>query len=311
MRARAAILVALLTACSLAAPGPLLAYESDQYSNRTAPIADSRAALNRLVNAALEEVVSGWHGLPNKLRFARAVYWRVGGLHWVDHIERWAMRSPEVERLPRPGRRGVFAGSSFFFARVNAVFGVAQTIQVDGVLVGTDKLGHFFSQGVKYFESHFRGESEAEVLDRGRVNERLIFGQLTTGVYSNADLVANYEGYLFYRGLFEDGVVAGRPALVAWQAGKPRLARSFDWADHVNDYWDEALNPSHFGRGLQRFMSRRLVLLCGEYTQHPDLFRPRREADLESRYASIGLRPAPENRVDVVCDKAGTPAAAR
>lgn len=300
-----AVLAALLAACGLAAPG-LLAYESDQYSNRTAPVADSREALNRLVDDALTEVATGWRGLPNKLRFARSVYWRVGGLHWVDHIERWAMESPEVERLPRPRRRGIFAGSSFFFARVNAVFGVAQTLKVNGVLVGSDKLGHFFSQGMKYFESHFLGESETEVMDRGRVNERLIFGQLTTGVYSNADLVANYEGYLFYRGLFEDGVVAGKPALVSWSGGRPRVTRAFDWADHVNDYWDEALNPSYFGRGLQRFMSRKLPELCGEYREHPELFRPRGEPDLERRYAAIGLRPAPRNRVDVVCEKVTT-----
>ena len=27
-----------------------------------------------------------------------------------------------------------------------------------------------------------------------------------SGIFSNADLIANYEGFLFYRGLFDDGV---------------------------------------------------------------------------------------------------------
>ena len=37
---------------------------------------------------------------------------------------------------------------------------------------------------------------------RSVTTERGVFGALTTGIYSNADLVANYEGYRFYRGLF-------------------------------------------------------------------------------------------------------------
>lgn len=290
--------------CGLVGAGTALAYESDQYSNRLLSIADARPALNRLVDEALIRVVAQWRGPANKPAFARAVFWQLGGLHWVDPIERWVMESHEIERLPRLRRRGIFTGSSPFHTRVNFVFGVGQTFRLADARVGSDKLGHFFSQGMKYYQSHIRGASELEVMSRGRVNERLIFGQLTTGVYSNADLVANYEGYLFYRGLFEPGIVAGKPALVLWRAGRPVVQRPFDWADHVNDYWDEALNPSFYGRGLQRFMNRKLPELCGEYRRDPAAFKPRNEAELERRYATIGMRPAPRNRVDRVCEAA-------
>ena len=51
-----------------------------------------------------------------------------------------------------------------------------------------------------------RGEPPERLLQKGWFAERWIFGELTTGVFSNADLVANYEGWRFYQSLFKDNV---------------------------------------------------------------------------------------------------------
>lgn len=294
----------LVAGLRLAAPDPLVAYETDQYSNRLEPVADSLAPLNAEVNDAIAAVAAGWRGPRNPWRFALEVYWRLGGIFWVDRIERWAMKSPEVEKLPQVRRHSIYAGAPPWATRVNFVFGVGRTLKVGGVLVGSDKLGHFFSQGLKYYQSFEEGKPEAQVLHRGRVGERWLFGQLTTGVYSNADLVANYEGYLFYRSLSEEGIVAGKPAIVSWRGGRPVVERAFDWRDHVNDYWDEALNPSHFARSLQRYMDHRLRALCADYRRDPDAFVPHDGAALARRYEDLGMRPAPENRLDRVCARA-------
>ena len=69
--------------------------------------------------------------------------------------------------------------------------------------------------------SRLAGWREEHILGRGTFNERWLFGQLTTSIYSNADLVANYEGYRFYRSLFEDGVVPGKPAIVRFAGDAP------------------------------------------------------------------------------------------
>lgn len=280
---------------------PARGYESDQYLNRGIELADSREVLNAVVNDAIHSAAAEWRGRRDDYRFARRIYWRVGGLFWVDHIERMAMERPEIARAPRAGRNGIFAGAPWWVARVQKCFGVGPTIRLAGTRLGTDKLGHFFSQGVKYFGSRERRWSEEKILDRGRTNERLIFGQLTTSVYSNADLVANYEGYLFYRSLFEDGIVPGKGSIVRWKGDRPVVERDFDWADHVNDYWDEALNPSHFGRGMHRFLQRKLPSLCDEVRRRPELYVSADEEALRQRYAHIGLKPAPELRLDGVC----------
>ncbi len=289
----------LLAATGLAAAAA--AYESDQYSNRLVQLADSAPVLDRKVNRALAAVAAEWRGPEDRWRFARKIYWKLGGLHWVDRIERWAMDSDEVEKLPQRRHRSIFDDAPLHVARVNWFFGVGPTIRLAGSLVGSDKLGHFFSQGIKYYASHLLGWNEDHVLGRGRFNERWIFGQLTTSVYSNADLVANYEGYRFYRSLYERDVVAGKGPIVAFRADRAEILRLFSWSDHVNDYWDEAVHPSHVSPGLASYLERTLPSLCGEYWRAPERYLPAQGDELAERYRDLGLKPAPELRLDRIC----------
>lgn len=260
--------------------------------------------LDERVNEALAEVAAAWRGPEDRWRFAVRVWQELGGVHWVDRIERFAMRSPEVEKLPQFRWRSFFAGAPFRARRVNFVFGVGRTIRLADALVGSDKLGHFFSQGLKYYRSHLDGWSEQRIAGRGRFNERWLFGQLTTSVYSNADLVANWEGYRFYRGLFEGDVVPGRGPIVRFAAGRAEIVRPFTWRDHVNDYWDEALHPSHWSPLLDRSLRRELERLCPDLLAAGARLAPRDEVVLASRYAHLGLRSAPENRLEQVCGSA-------
>jgi len=305
---RACVRVGAAALLAAAAPAALPAYETDQYSNRLEPIADSADELNRAFNEGLAEVAAEWRGPLDPARFAYRVYAKLGGLYWVDRIERYAMRSPTVEKLPQRRHHSIFSGAPIWATRVNWAFGIGDTIRVGDSLIGTDKLGHFVSQGYKYFRSHLEGWSEDRIAGRGRFNERWLFGQLTTSVYSNADLVANWEGYRFYRSLFEDGVVAGKPAILRVGARGVEIQRPFDWRDHVNDYWDEALNPSFLSPALATFFRRRLPILCADFEQRPGAFVPRLDREEQERYSTIGLRPALEFRMDHVC--AASPMAA-
>ena len=67
------------------------AYETDQYTDRSAPITDSTEVLNRKVNEAIEGIVAEWHKGHDEMAFVNAVYHKIGGHHWVDKLERWAM----------------------------------------------------------------------------------------------------------------------------------------------------------------------------------------------------------------------------
>jgi len=293
------LLAALLV---LGAPRAGMAYETDQFSNRLQPVADSTDVLNRQVNRAIARAVQSWRGPRNDRKVVNRVFHSIGGHHWVDKLERWAMDSPEVGRIQTPKRESIYAGHPLWATRVTAFFGVGPTIKLNDVLVGSDKIGHFLSQGRKYYRRYLRYGDVARAGEWSAFTERAIFGQMTTGSYSNADLVANYEGYVFYRSLFEDGVIPGKPAILRWTGDGWEIQRPFDWADHVNEYWDEALNINHYDGLLYPHMKDRLLSYCGDYFKRPAMYDIRSEDRLLSRYRDLQLRNTSELRLPVLCN---------
>lgn len=276
------------------------ATETDPFTGRITPIADSTELLNVYVNGKLETLIANWRYGRDELRFENEVYRVLGGAYWVDKIERWARRNPEVAKLSRP-RRGIYTGLPLWSFRVGKLVSLSPTIKLCGELIGTDKLSHFMSHGFKYHQRYRRGLTDEQVARYGPLNEGGLYGQPTTGVYSNGDVVASYEGYLFYRGLFTDSVVAGKPALVGWRQGHPYLRRRFDWADHVTELWDEARAPSCYDRLLWRRLKKNVEKLCPDFLQSPEPYLPRHGAELAARYGHLGLRSGREFGMGVVC----------
>lgn len=308
---RRLLLVALLLWAGGAGDGA--AYETDPYSNRLTPLADAAPALNRQMNAAIADIAATWRGRRDENRFVMAVFHRVGGYFWVDKLERWAMDSPEVEKLPTPRRRSIYHDLPVRAVRVAALFGIGPSFRIGDALVGSDKIGHFLSQGRKFWQRWKRQADEAGPAQTSARVEGGIFGGVTTGAYSNADIVANYEGYRFYRSLFEDGVVAGKPAILRWDGDRWIVQRPFDWNDHVNAYWDEALNPNGYSRSLRQAMAQRLQGFCGDYRQQPARYQlaAADDAILASRYQHLHLRADPGLRLEHVCEGAAERSVAR
>ncbi|MCB0361366.1 MAG: hypothetical protein KDD35_01505 [Bdellovibrionales bacterium] len=169
---------------------------------------------------------------------------------WHDHkastcfLQRaLAMASPEeaarIEELSSPAIRGA----------------LEPAINMNGHHVGIDKIGHFFSQGYEYFREAYIYDEEKnaivpikngvqKALALGKSQEEGGFGWTTTGVKSYGDLSANYSGMLFWHRLTQ-----GNQSLYVCQNGKFVLRnpnRTFDFADYVDDAWDEAINCSEF-----------------------------------------------------------------
>ena len=295
----------LLFALTLLAAASAFGYEIDPYTNRDVDIADSLTLLDERVNAALDDIAASWTEKPNESRLIRAIYRQLGGIHWVDRLERWAVQSNAVAKLPNSRRQSIIHDYPLHAGRVASIFGFGPTINVGGVYIGTDKIGHFFSQGRKFYRRYRRFGDEARAARWSVVTETGLFGRLTTGIRSNADLVANYEGYLFYRGLLHDGVVAGKTALFRWRQGRPVRQRAFTWRDHVNEFWDEALNPNAYGPALLPVVEEHLLQLCEDFAARPERYRVTDAERLFERYRHIGLQDtswlAPANYLPVNC----------
>jgi hypothetical protein len=284
------------------APAPAGAYETDQFTRRLEPLKDSTAALDERVNQSIEAAARGASGAPDQNEVVDAIYHDIGGHHWVDRIERWAMNSDQVDRLTLDRHDSIYSHQPLWATRVAGLFGVGPTIKLNDTLVGSDKLGHFLSQGRKFWRRYQRYHDEAKAAERSAYTERALFGQMTTGSYSNADLVANYEGYRFYRSLFEDGVIPGKPAILAWDTDHWRVQRPFTFADHVNAYWDEALNVNDFDALLYPYMRERLLTYCGDFYAAPERYDIPDEHPLQTRYFDLlQLRKTSELRLSRLC----------
>jgi len=301
MKNSARIVAIFAAALSLMSPAVTRAHETDQFSNRAVPIADSTEILNRKVNEAIAEAALEQRGNDDRMAFVNALYKRLGGRLLVDRIEKWAIESPKVDKLPTDRYDSIYSEHPIWAVRVTKLFGIGETIRVNEQLIGTDKLGHFMSQGRKYYRRFLRYESEEKAAEQAAFAEQAVFGQISNGNFSNADLVANYEGHRFFRSLFEDDIVANKPSILRWDGTGWSVQRPFDWADHVNEYWDEALNINHFDALLYKYMYREFVSFCPRYWRNPALYTIVDEQRLRDRYAHLGMKDNSVLRLDSLC----------
>jgi len=298
-----------ITTAALAFTACAYASEIDQYFNRSEPMADSTEALNKKFNETLAKVIARHSAVRDQRIIVYKVASRLGGHHFVDYrlkdkYEIWALKSPTVVSRKVATGDSIYGEVPFWSIRAVAVFGLGETIRVNGQLIGSDKLSHFLSQGRKFYHRYQKSGSENKAARRGVLTERAIFGSGMTGSFSNADLVANYEGYLFYRSLFEDDVISGKPAIFRWEDDGWVMQREFDWADHVNEYWDEALNVNAYDWMLRRYMEDRLADLCPQYWQDPAIYTIEDEGELQARYAHLGMRDTKSMRLGELCQNA-------
>ena len=282
------------------------ASETDQFFDRSVPLADSTEALNKKLNKTLAQIVARHRTVDSQQIIIYKVSSRLGGHHLVDYrlkdkYEKWALKSPSVASRKVTTADSIYGDMPFWSIRAVAFFGLGETIRVDNQLIGSDKLSHFLSQGRKFYRRFQMTGSENKAAKRGVLTERAIFGSGMTGSFSNADLVANYEGYLFYRSLFEDEIIPGKPAIFRWEDDGWVMQREFDCADHVNEYWDEALNINAYDRLLQNRMANKLADFCPQYWQDPAIYTIQNEKELQDRYAHLGMRDTRSMRLGELC----------
>jgi ankyrin repeat protein len=132
-----------------------------------------------------------------------------------------------------------------------------------GVMVGSDKIGHFTDMGRHYYNAYSAarraGKSEEQAVaaavavgtDDPIMSEKGVLGYMTAGAYSNADLAANFCGMMFYRNLTEPLKLKGvdRPPMLerdgAYWKIAPHVRPDADfWQWFMSDHFDETMNPS-------------------------------------------------------------------
>lgn len=263
---------------------PVSAAEVDQFTrppDQPATLADSGPELEAEINRRMQQALQSanapfvrqhakssprwWQPRCDETRLYNALTDALAG-SVIGHVETFAEESPAIQRRRVPLSESIYR-DFFWQASPTLVFSerMAAVIQVQNVEIGTDKLGHFFSEGYSYFVTtdQLRKSIESGLLF-GEWSESVYFGAQTTGVYSFADLTANFQGLRFW-----NRVLAKYPDLLTGKAPEPYvqcndhqwvLAHAFRWDDYIDTGWNEAVNCVVLGNEdlLQRIQGQGL-----------------------------------------------------
>jgi ankyrin repeat protein len=179
-------------------------------------------------------------------------------------------------------------------------------IKAFGTFIGSDKIGHFTDMGMHYFDAYRSAKAKSASDDDAMAaairlgtddplySEKGLLGWATAGAYSNADLIANYTGGLFYLNLSMPVMLKGhiRSPMVErdgeyWKIS-PRVQRDSDFFSlFISDHLNEALNPSLYLDGprkaIRRAIVERATLVLEHYSDRfgnrhsPDWFRAKQK----------------------------------
>jgi len=275
--------------------------ETDQYTGREVVLKDSRDIINQRVNEIIQRNVRKWRGPRNDFEFSKHVRTSLEGFLGLRRFNFWLRANPEVEFFSNCDK-SIYRNIPFYKSLIPVARIVSGTVVVNGNRIGLDKFSHMFTVGWSAYKRYVtKGEREAN--EYGVRTERGYLGLGVSGVFSNADLVANYEGRQFYRSLSEDGVVPGKPALISWNGDRPSVQRAFDIADHVTPYFDEALNTSQYLKSIKAKVLKNLRKFCAKYQENPEYWEisPELDSELAARYSDLGLVRNFSYRLSAIC----------
>jgi hypothetical protein len=260
MRIARALAAAVLSA---ATAGTSVAAEIDSVTPRQTKLRDSEAALDTWLNERLREGVRRANELGggcDEHELYQQLRWAIS-FPFIGHLI--AEELDEADGLERAHVRfdeSIYRDLGVLDAISVHLKDLSSVVRIDDDWMGVDKLGHFLAQGWSYFDIAYQRERGIrEALAFGERSEETYFGLYTTGVYSYADLVANFEGMRFWLRVLgtapdplESGYFFNRPYI---RCGKRlglfgerrwRIRRRVRLAAYLNAAWDEGVNCSRY-----------------------------------------------------------------
>ena len=270
--------VALASLLIQTGSSPIRAAEVDQFTGRfDEPPADSSTEINRRCNELLLAAVEaanqlegrGWQRGDQRAREARL--YKQMRKEFNNHIRsdfvmELIERGEEIEGIELRYIRkeeSIFAdwklGDGVVIAGRRAdenPLALSPLIRIGEVTIGVDKIEHLFERGWKCFENKYRlGMSDAQVISLSLFSEKVIFGgnRFATGVFSYADIVANFNGMRFWNAVVQNhddilGAAHNAGPYVIWADGTWRVnpEKPIDLRHFVDWGMDEGINCSRY-----------------------------------------------------------------
>lgn len=319
---RYGIQMVVLAALGLAAP--LKALETDQFYAWNKPIEDSAVYLNAWVKLTIQSALDS--GSVHKKNDCEAVVKTIQKdlQHSIyQPIELWIISSNLIDRIPKGAeadrhyRSNYLLSDTFLFDHARWLQ-PSPTLQVNEIRFGSDKLAHFFSEGWWYYkhwkkrkDKHTPEEIDLSLFEKCVKLEHGIQGMKTTGVFSPADLEANYQGFVFCQKMCH-----GEEPLIYQHEGRWQFSDRFDISDYISPKWDESWNPNIYSKRRWKGISSTIATYCPQLdsdwvnqqrAHYANLDAATTTDDLIREFVASGKIPDPQDYdITKVCEARGS-----
>jgi hypothetical protein len=289
-----------------------VANEVDHFTTKAMPLPDSTKAFNDWFNSSLDTAVKATNIIKKGNVFAPkgcSEDFLLENIHTTMNLDSWAAfeaelttRHPEIPRIDLKRNNSIYADASSSEQPVlSLVDDLAPIVSINGVRLGTDKLGHFFSQGLILYrankrrpESYKKGwksffgnliglTSRENQLAENRIS-REAHGVINGTPYNLKNVQAKKTAAV--DALYDEDTGLGMKTngvrsfadvaadydgfnfwsefygkYVTCKDGKYSKAKDFDWKDWVSSAWDESINCSEYDEKFAVKINQRIKLL--------------------------------------------------
>lgn len=264
------------------------ASEQDTFQAYLSTVEDSTEKVNKIINRRISQALQEANlkkgcsdgRLLDHLKYQLANANLIGINDVQDEID----QSYSIGKFKKEFKESIFKDLTWRESIALNTYGLGPVIKIKDVMIGTDKIGHFFSEGYAYFEkASYRRWNIQKALDFGSSTEAGFYGFMMSGIYSFADLSANFNGLRFWRNvsrkfdtiILDDNKIA---PLFICQNDQWTQANPFKIEDYVDFAWDESINCNEYSSAeILKKIDQALIPL--EQKHHVKLRCPR-EPDL-------------------------------
>lgn len=261
----------------LVAPTLCFGAEIDSVTPRGVKLENSLSTINRIINERIEEGLLEANKDSNGKCDEDELYDELRKAIFQSFTASWGLKGYGLDKQFREllaEKSYTLSLNDSIYRDINYLEGfslnlkeLSDVVNINGHLIGIDKLGHFFAEGWSYFDrTHNDGNSFREALEWGKKQEEGKFGYATTGVFSYSDLAANFNGWRFWNKVqmqqkdplkgFLANLFAGSYAQCKIQIidsiKKRKIVRAweqtdkFDLGDYLDGSWDEGNNCNSY-----------------------------------------------------------------
>lgn len=234
--------------------------EVDSFTKRDQVLTDSLSLLNKKANQYLERAINDANEKsPCEEKDLYKAMRKYFNNQYQGEFSEYIVHTEDFDKSIVSIEEGIYQDFNWKQSFVQGFWGryviedpTSPNMLVNGVLIGTDKFEHFFGSGFRYYKKNYiKRDGVRAAMRIGEKAETGVLGAITTGVMAYGDLSANFNGMRFWNHVLQkyDDVLGSEYNIgpyVSCEDGKWKLAKEMNFADYIDQSFDEGSNCSFF-----------------------------------------------------------------